>query len=178
MITPIHTYPSIKKTDILFETIQHISKICIEKKLSIASAESVTSGAIQYLLSQAENCTLFYQGGLTVYNNDQKFQLLSIPKELTAKNYAVSEEVAKSMAISVAHHYQTDIGLGITGFAVKDEICQHLHAFVAISHGNIIVQKRKLKVYMDDKLTNQFYYAMKSLMLLDSYLIDKYKESL
>lgn len=46
----------------------HIKTILIERKQTVAVAESVTAGLLQVRLSLAENAREFFQGGITAYN--------------------------------------------------------------------------------------------------------------
>lgn len=150
--------------------LQSISVACLESKLTIATAESVTSGAIQLLLCQGEQCTSYYQGGITVYNNEQKEKVLKISKHITAYNNAVTEDVAIAMAIAASKHFSADIGIGITGFAVKDNICDKAYAYIAICCEQVIVVKHRLKVRLKDKEQNQLCLGIKSLYLLAHFL--------
>jgi len=150
--------------------INEIADQCIDKCLTMATAESVTSGTIQYLLSQADQCTLFYQGGVTAYNNEQKKQLLKIPHAVTDVNYAVNPQVAQRMAMASAVLFKADIGIGITGFAVNDELCDQPYAYLSICHRTHIISEAQLVLRPNEKYKNQLYYAVESIILIKSTL--------
>src|SRR3982751_949315 len=84
---------------------------------TIAVAESVTSGLLQAAFSQPGNAANFFQGGLTAYNLGQKFKHLNV-EPIHAENCdCVSQIVADQMAKSVADHFQSDWGIGVTGYS-------------------------------------------------------------
>ena len=124
--------------------IQKIRDGLISGQETIAVAESVTSGLLQFALSQAENAAEFYQGGITAYNVGQKSRHLIVePIHALALN-SVSEKVAGEMALNVCSLFTSDWGIGITGYASPvPESENKLFAWYAIArHGNIVISKK------------------------------------
>ncbi len=122
-------------SEFFISMINEIGRQCLSSGYTLSTAESVTSGYLQFLFSQGDDCTSYYQGGITVYNNMQKCRQLGISLSVTNGNHGVSRLVAEQLALAANDHFKTDIGLGITGFAYRDG---HLnitvpHAFVAIA---------------------------------------------
>lgn len=69
-----------------------------KKQMTLAVAESVTSGNIQAAFSLATDSTTFFQGGITSYNIGQKCRhLLVEPTHAIASN-CVSKNVSEQMA--------------------------------------------------------------------------------
>ena len=78
-----------------------IGKKLLKKKETIAVAESVTSGLLQFAFSTMKDASCFYQGGITTFNIGQKFKHLQVdPVHALAVN-CVSQKVADEMAQQV-----------------------------------------------------------------------------
>lgn len=97
--------------------LDHIKTILIERKQTVAVAESVTAGLLQVALSLAENAREFFQGGITTYNLGQKSRHLHIDPIHAISCNSVSEKVAEEMASNVASLFMSDWGIAITGYA-------------------------------------------------------------
>ncbi len=87
------------------------------RRLTIAVAESCTGGLLSNKITDIPGSSLYYRGGIVAYDKEVKINLLNIPPEIIEKCGIVSLEVAGSMAKQIAQIMQTDIGVGITGYA-------------------------------------------------------------
>ncbi|WP_017727387.1 competence/damage-inducible protein A [Halalkalibacterium ligniniphilum] len=88
-----------------------------QKKLTIASAESLTGGLFgARFTSIAEASSCFY-GGVTTYTNEAKQSWLNVSKTVLETDGAVSEACAKEMALGIQQRCQTDVGISFTGVA-------------------------------------------------------------
>ena len=117
----------------------------IKNKKTIAVAESVTAGNIQAALSLAKDASMFFQGGITVYNLGQKCRHLDIEPIHAATCNCVSEIVSKQMAEKICESFVADFGIGITGFAslVPEENINTLYAIISIAkNGKAIITKK------------------------------------
>jgi nicotinamide-nucleotide amidase len=113
--------------------INEIGQSLIDREETIAVAESVTSGLLQHTLSTARNASLFYQGGITAYNIGQKHKHLSVDPIHALRVDAVSAKIACAMARHASILFNSDWGIGITGYAtLPDETFDELFAFYAI----------------------------------------------
>lgn len=65
---------------------------------TIAVAESVTAGCVQLLLSTAMGAQDFFQGGINVYNNNQKYMHLHIDRLFADSCDGVHPLIARQMA--------------------------------------------------------------------------------
>jgi nicotinamide-nucleotide amidase len=146
----------------------------LERKETIAVAESVTSGLLQAALSQAKDAILFYQGGITAYNLGQKYRHLMVdPIHADACN-CVSEEVAESMAIHVCKLFTSDWGIGVCGYAApSEESQQKMYAFYAISYDDHIVTSGRLDSEKEEGLETQMFFTETILQQLYAYLLQK-----
>jgi nicotinamide-nucleotide amidase len=135
----------ITMSDIDNELVQSLGEQLIHRQQSVAVAESVTGGLLQYALSGVVNAAKFYEGGLTVYNISHKCRLLGVePHHAMAVN-CVSGDVAGTMALNVAKLFDSDWGIAITGYATPvPESNQKLYAFYCISFRNKVIKEGKI----------------------------------
>jgi nicotinamide-nucleotide amidase len=95
----------------------HLSDICtdlaqllIQKKLSIASAESCTGGMISAACTDLPGSSVWFERGFVTYSNAAKTDMLGVPAALIQAHGAVSEEVARAMALA---HWRTLWQIGV-----------------------------------------------------------------
>jgi len=94
-----------------------VVKKAIEKKKSIALAESCTGGLIGNRITNSDGSSKIFKGSMVVYSNQSKINLLGVNDKTIDSYGAVSEEVAKDMAFNVRKLLSTDYGLSVTGVA-------------------------------------------------------------
>jgi len=112
-----------------------IGKYLKRKEETIAVAESVTAGMLQYAFSNIPDATDFFQGGLTAYNVAQKFKHLQVEPIHALSVNCVSPLVAEQMAIQVCRIFGAHWGIGITGYATPvPESGKKLFAYFAITY--------------------------------------------
>ena len=99
------------------ELINKISKLLMEQKLKIATAESCTGGLIAHFLTNVSGSSDYFDRGVVSYSNQAKIELLDVPQNLLIEYGAVSEQVAKAMAEGVRKISNVDIGISTTGIA-------------------------------------------------------------
>ncbi|ABR47880.1 competence/damage-inducible protein CinA [Alkaliphilus metalliredigens QYMF] len=101
--------------DITLEEV--VAKKLIEKKQTIAIAESCTGGMLSGRLTNYPGISSVFMEAMITYSNEAKIKRLDVSPQ-TIENYgAVSEETAKEMAIGMARTANADIGLSVTGIA-------------------------------------------------------------
>ncbi len=94
-----------------------VGDLLIEKKKTIAVAESCTGGLIaSYLVDNSGISNSFIEGCVT-YTNDAKVRRLGVKPETLEEFGAVSSQTAEEMARGIAKTAGTDIGLSTTGIA-------------------------------------------------------------
>jgi len=99
---------------------QSCGRLLKEKKLTLATAESCTGGLLGSMVTDVPGSSGWYNGGIVVYQNKLKTELLGVPETLLEQHGAVSAEVALVMAKSVAGRLGSDIGIATTGIAGPD----------------------------------------------------------
>ncbi len=87
------------------------------KGLTISVAESCTGGLIGNLLTNTPGSSNYFMGGLMVYSNQSKIDLLNVSQEVIEKKGAVSDKTVREMTEGVKKRIGTDIGLAVTGIA-------------------------------------------------------------
>ena len=90
---------------------------CVNKNLTITTAESCTGGMISSAIVHINGSSQIFKSSIIVYSNDMKSKLLNIPKDLIKKNGAVSEIVAFSMAKNSLKILKTHLSIAVTGIA-------------------------------------------------------------
>ncbi|KQR95667.1 damage-inducible protein CinA [Chryseobacterium sp. Leaf180] len=117
---------------------------------SIAVAESVTSGFLQFSFSQMDKASDFFRGGITAYSLGEKVRLLEV-NQLEAKSCnCVSEKISQQMAVGVSKLFRTDWGIGVTGYAVPvPESDDKLFAYFSFAYYGEIIFTKKLELDLD-----------------------------
>ncbi|MFA7360953.1 MAG: competence/damage-inducible protein A [Candidatus Kapaibacterium sp.] len=94
-----------------------VGKLLVEKKLTIAAAESCTGGIISGRITDVPGSSRYFKGSIISYANEIKENILQINPDLLMDKGAVSSEVAVDMAVRVRKFLKTDIGISATGIA-------------------------------------------------------------
>lgn len=84
---------------------------------TIAVAESCTGGLIAKRLTDIPGSSAYFLRGYVTYTNQAKSELLGVPQELIQRAGAVSEEVARAMALGCRKAARSDLALSVTGVA-------------------------------------------------------------
>lgn len=124
--------------------VNKVRDLLTTKHQTIAVAESVTAGLVQFALSSADEAIRFFQGGLTAYNLGQKSRHLNIEPIHAISCNCVSEQVASQMALHVCTLFNSNWGTGITGYASPvQESGNTVFCYYAIAcNGQVMVTKR------------------------------------
>ena len=83
----------------------------------IATAESCTGGLLAARLTERPGSSAYVTGGVTVYANEAKTELLEVDPALIEQHGAVSEPVAEAMAAGALRRFGADTAVAITGIA-------------------------------------------------------------
>jgi nicotinamide-nucleotide amidase len=90
---------------------------CREAGMTIATAESCTGGLVAGCLTEIAGSSDVFERGFVTYSNEAKSELLGVPAAMIARHGAVSEEVAKAMAIGALARSRALMTVAITGVA-------------------------------------------------------------
>jgi nicotinamide-nucleotide amidase len=97
-----------------------IGDMLVERGLTIAVAESCTGGLIGNLLTDVPGSSRYFMGGIIVYSNRSKVDLLGVSPETIETYGAVSTQTAEEMAHGVKKRFNSHMGLSVTGIAGPD----------------------------------------------------------
>ncbi len=85
--------------------------------LSVAVAESCTGGLVASRLTDVPGSSFYFLQGFVVYSNQAKHNTLGVPEESIETFGAVSEEVARAMALGCLEKSGADFAVSTTGIA-------------------------------------------------------------
>ena len=83
----------------------------------LSSAESCTGGLIAAACTDLAGSSLWFERGFVSYSNASKVELLGVDPSLIAVHGAVSQEVARAMALGALSHSAAQVSLSVTGVA-------------------------------------------------------------
>lgn len=92
-------------------------KACRSKGLHLATAESCTGGLISAALTEIAGSSDVFERGFVTYQNEAKAEDLGVSEESLAAHGAVSEPVAKEMALGALRRSASEISIAVTGVA-------------------------------------------------------------
>ena len=93
---------------------------CVERSLTVGTAESCTGGLVGHLLTEAPGASACLVGGIVAYADRAKVALLGVDPALIASEGAVSERVAAAMARGARERLDVDLAVAVTGIAGPD----------------------------------------------------------
>ena len=94
---------------------EKIAAKLIERRQTIAVAESSTGGLISASLLAVPGASAYFLGGAVVYTRDARRVLMDIPDDAMKGIRSASEPYAKLLASQVRKRFATDWGLSETG---------------------------------------------------------------
>ncbi len=97
-----------------------IGRMLLEKKQTVATAESCTGGYISHLITTIPGCSVYFMGSVVSYSNEAKMNVLGVNKSTLDSFGAVSEETVREMAEGVRKVMKTDYGVATSGIAGPD----------------------------------------------------------
>ena len=94
-----------------------LAKLLLEKGKTLATAESCTGGNIAHCITINAGSSNYFKGSVVAYSNETKINVLGVDEKAIKTNGAVSEQVAKQMAIGALKKMKTDYAIATTGIA-------------------------------------------------------------
>ena len=91
--------------------------VLVERRETLASAESLTGGLIAHTIVEIPGVSAVYRGGLVVYATDLKHTLGGVPERLLEERGAVDADVARALAAGTRERCGADWALATTGVA-------------------------------------------------------------
>lgn len=148
-----------------------------EKKLTVAAAESCTGGLVAKRITDIAGASEIFECGIVSYSNRIKHDVLGISSDDLEKYGAVSETVAKQMAVGALKVSGADIAVSVTGIAGPDSDQSGKPVgliYIGLADKNN-VWVRELKTSRKDRSYNRYVSASNALDMIRLYADDKIK---
>ena len=94
-----------------------VVKLLAQKKKTLALAESCTGGLIANRITDVPGASEVFLGGVVSYANAAKEKFLSVRAETLQSHGAVSEAIAREMALGAREKFNSDFAIAVTGIA-------------------------------------------------------------
>jgi nicotinamide-nucleotide amidase len=94
-----------------------VHDILTQRKLTLATAESCTGGAIASRFTAMAGASAYFNGGIIAYANEAKCNILGVNAKDIEQQGAVSETVARQMAEGARRVTGSDYAIATTGIA-------------------------------------------------------------
>ncbi|MEP4198178.1 MAG: CinA family protein [Aliishimia sp.] len=85
--------------------------------VTLTTAESCTGGMIAAAITDIPGSSAVFERGFVTYSNVAKSEMIGVLDDTLAQHGAVSEEVAREMALGARHAAKADYAIAITGIA-------------------------------------------------------------
>ncbi len=148
-----------------------VGKLLMEKKQTLAIAESCTGGLITHRLTNVPGSSAYIIASVIAYAYEAKVAALGVSWDTLYKFGAVSQETVTDMARGARERFAATIGLAITGIAgpgggTPDKPVGLVYIALADAH-DVIVEKH---IWPGNRLQNKEQSAEAALELLYRYL--------
>lgn len=96
---------------------QWLAERLLTHQWRLATAESCTGGLIAATCTDLSGSSRWFERGFVTYSNEAKTDMLGVDPVLIAQHGAVSEAVARAMALGALSRSHADITVATTGIA-------------------------------------------------------------
>lgn len=97
-----------------------IGQLLLANNATMATAESCTGGQIAQKITSIAGASCYFKGGVVVYSNELKTQLLNVQTTTLEQHGAVSEATVIEMANNTIKNLQCDYAIAVSGIAGPD----------------------------------------------------------
>lgn len=96
---------------------RRLGRLCKARRARVAVAESCTGGGLAEAITAIAGSSEWFDRGFVTYSNEAKQDLLGVSAATLRKYGAVSEEVARAMAVGALARSRAEAAVAITGIA-------------------------------------------------------------
>lgn len=151
---------------------QVVGRRLAEAGLKCATAESCTGGLIGHIITENSGSSDYFSGGAIVYSNAAKHRVLGVSADSLWQHGAVSEEVAREMAVGARLLYDADVAVSVTGIAgpgggTEDKPSGTVHIYLSAADG---VHLHQHHVWTGSRSSNKLQSARVALEMIGEYL--------
>ena len=97
--------------------LDELQRLCIEKGVNVAIAESCTAGLIASRLTTLSGSSSYFKGGVVAYQTEIKTKILGVSQSIIDEKTEVSAEVVNQMAKSILEKFDADFAIATSGYA-------------------------------------------------------------
>jgi len=97
-----------------------VGKALLRSERSVATAESCTGGWIAKAMTDIAGSSQWFIEGFVTYSNESKARRLGVPMSVLNAQGAVSEAVARAMALGALRRSGAQVAVAVTGIAGPD----------------------------------------------------------
>lgn len=98
-------------------SVEQLAALLLGRGWMLATAESCTGGMIAAACTDLAGSSAWFDRGFVTYSYPSKTDLLDVPQQLLEQHGAVSEPVARAMALGAVRHSQARVAVAVTGIA-------------------------------------------------------------
>ena len=116
-----------------------------DRHQTMALAESCTGGLIASKITDCPGASDAFMGSAVTYSNEAKESILGISQQTLLDHGAVSEEIAREMALGACRVYNADFAASVTGIAGPGGATAEKPVglvYIAVSDGTRVVVSR------------------------------------
>ena len=174
--TLVKSLPDVLVTDKDEPMEKVIGSLLLEKKQTMATAESCTGGYIAHRITVNPGSSEYFKGSIVSYANEVKETLLQVPHNYFTTVGAVSEEVVKSMVKGVLTEIKADYAIAVSGIMGPGGATPEKPVgMVWVAVGNREKTVTQLFNFRFDRARNIEITAMNALNLLRKFIIEEGK---
>lgn len=101
----------------LHEVTQALARVLIKHGWHLSTAESCTGGMVAASITELAGSSEWFERGYVTYSNQSKSEDIDVSQNLIEQHGAVSDQVARAMALGAKQNSGSDLALSITGIA-------------------------------------------------------------
>jgi nicotinamide-nucleotide amidase len=101
----------------LHQITQELARVLIKNHWHLSTAESCTGGMVAASITELAGSSEWFERGYITYSNQSKSEDIDVSQNLIEQHGAVSDQVARAMALGAKQNSGSDLSLSITGIA-------------------------------------------------------------